>query len=120
MAANQTALNNYLQDTLGFPQALAHALNAQGLDGFDILVNLTDKDIKDMCANVRKPGGTIANPAYDAANPVAGVPPTVPNPGVFRDFPSMRNYFASFVIIAPTCMRHREKLLGMALHAEIH
>jgi hypothetical protein len=66
MAANQAAINNYLQGTLGFPQDLAHALNAQGLDGFDVLVNLTDKNIKDMCANVRKPGGTIPNPAYDA------------------------------------------------------
>jgi hypothetical protein len=87
MAANQAAINNYLQDTLGFPQTLAHALNAQGLDGFDILINLTDKDIKEMCTNVRNPGGTIPNPAFDAANPVPGVPATIPNPGVSMGLP---------------------------------
>jgi hypothetical protein len=87
MAANQAAINNYLQDTLGFPQTLAHALNAQGLDGFDILINLMDKDIKEMCTNVRKPGGTIPNPAFDAANPVPGVPATIPNPGVSMGLP---------------------------------
>jgi hypothetical protein len=83
MAANQAAINNYLQDTLGFSQPLAQALNAQGLDGFDVLVNLTDKDIKEMCANVRKPGGTIPNPAYDAV----GVPATIPNPGILMGLP---------------------------------
>jgi hypothetical protein len=66
-----------------------HALNAQGLDGFDILVNLTDKDVKEMCANVRKPGGTILNPAFDAAGnpPVARVAATIPNPGVLMGLP---------------------------------
>jgi hypothetical protein len=87
MAANQAALNNYLQDTLGFPEDLSRALNAQGLDAFDVLTTLTDKDVKEMCGNVRKPGGTIPNPAYDAANPVAGVPLTIPNPGVSMGLP---------------------------------
>ena len=87
MAANQAAINNYLQDTLGFPEDLTRALNAQGLDAFDVLITLTDKDVKEMCANVRKPGGTIPNPAFDAENPVAGVAATIPNPGVSMGLP---------------------------------
>jgi hypothetical protein len=87
MAANQAALNNYLQDTLGFPEDLSRALNAQGLDSFDTLATLTDKDVKEVCSNVRKPGGTIPNPVFDAENPVAGVPATIPNPGVSMGLP---------------------------------
>jgi hypothetical protein len=59
MAVNQAALNNYLTNTLGFTEPLAHALNVQGLDAFDILATLSDKDIKEMCANIRKPGGAV-------------------------------------------------------------
>ena len=87
MAVNQAALNNYLQTTLGFPEDLSRALNAQGLDAFDVLITLTDKDVKEMCGNVRKPRGTIPNPAYDAVNPVAGVSPTISNPGVSMGLP---------------------------------
>jgi hypothetical protein len=40
-----------------------------------------------MCSNIRKPGGTIPNPAFDAENPVAGVTAMIPNPGVSMDLP---------------------------------
>jgi hypothetical protein len=109
MAANQAALNNYLQNTLGFPDDLSQALNAQGLDAFDVLITLTDKDVKEMCGNDRKPGGIIPNPAYDAANPVAGVPLTVPNPGVSIGLPLRSS--TNSATTASICIEFRGSLL---------
>ena len=79
MAANLTQLNNYFTNTLliGDP-ALRGALNNQGLGSFEDFATLTEKDVEKICANVRKPGGWIANP--DVALP--NQPPTIPNPGV--------------------------------------
>jgi hypothetical protein len=82
MAADRAMLNNYLDGTLGITDgATIAALNVQGLDSFTDFLTLTEDDITDICSNVRKPGGTIPNPAYDPANPVAGITATIPNPG---------------------------------------
>jgi len=79
MAANLAALNNYFQNTLVIQdQAVRDGLNEQGLTSFDDFVTLTEKDIVQICANVRRPGGVIPNP--NAA--VVGQPPTITNPGV--------------------------------------
>ena len=43
---------------------------------------MTDDNISEVCSNTRKPGSTIVNPVFDPANPVAGVPTTIPNPSV--------------------------------------
>lgn len=83
MAAAQAELNNYLNNVLLIgDQAVRAALNTQGLQSLDDFIALTEKDIDDICSNARKPGGTIANPAFDAANSVPGVPPFLPNAGV--------------------------------------
>lgn len=83
MAANLAEFNNYLTDPIGISDvSIRTALNEQGLDGFDELVHLTEKDIVSICANARKPGGTIDNPNYDPQNPVPGVPARIVNPGV--------------------------------------
>ena len=82
MATNQAALNNYLENTLLIPQPICRAINGQGISAIDDLLDLTDQDIKDVCKNIRSPGGTIANP--DAA--VAGQPPTIPNRGIAVGF----------------------------------
>ena len=61
-------LNNYLLNVLLINDVeVRNALNVQGLTALTDFVSLTDKDIKNICANVRKPGGTIVNPL--AANP---------------------------------------------------
>ena len=65
MATNQAALNNYLENTLLIPQPICRAINGQGISAIDDLLDLTDQDIKDVCKNIRSPGGTIANPASD-------------------------------------------------------
>jgi hypothetical protein len=78
------ALNTYLEEVLLFtdPVVLV-ALNAQGLTSIDELCSLTEKDIVNICANARKPGGTIPNPVFDQ-NEDEGiiVPERIANPGV--------------------------------------
>ena len=76
-------LNGYMENTLLIgQQAVRDALNSQGLTSVGDFRGLKEEDIAEICANARKPGGTIPNPAYDAANPVAGIPAMVMNPGV--------------------------------------
>jgi hypothetical protein len=83
MAAAQAQLNNYLDTPIGITvQATRTALNQQGLQSFDDFLTLTEKDISEICANLRKPGGTIPNPDHNPGAPVAGVPATLPNPGI--------------------------------------
>jgi hypothetical protein len=83
MAAAQAALNNYLDTPLGITDgATRAALNQQGLQSFDDFLTLTEKDIEEICSNLRKPGGTIPNPAYNAAAPLPGVAAMIPNPGI--------------------------------------
>jgi predicted flap endonuclease-1-like 5' DNA nuclease len=75
----QVILNNYFTGTLGIgDQGLRDALNAQGLTSFNAVVSLKDDDIQQICSNIRKPGGTIANPNVA----VAGQPHTIQNPGI--------------------------------------
>jgi hypothetical protein len=53
---------------------------AQGLQALDNYITVTEEDITDICANIRKPGGLVANPAYYSANFVAGVPQKIQKP----------------------------------------
>jgi hypothetical protein len=72
-------LNDYLQDTLLIDDDDARrALKAQGLVGLRDFIGLTKDDIKNICTNVRKPGGTIPNPNAGGRNQ----PAFIPNPGV--------------------------------------
>ena len=58
-------------------------LNAQGLQNIDDFLTLTDDDIGDICMNAQ--GVMIPNPAHNPVNPVAGIPVTIPNPGMLID-----------------------------------
>jgi hypothetical protein len=83
MAAAQAQLNNYLDTPIGITtQATRAALNQQGIQSFDDFLTLTEKDISEICTNLRKPGGTVPNPDHDPQNPVVGVPATLPSPGI--------------------------------------
>jgi hypothetical protein len=87
MAAALAALNNYFNDTLGIVDPPARvALNNKGLKAFDDFLTLTKKDISEICTNIRKPSGMIPNPVHNAAAPVAGIPPVIPNPGIQLGF----------------------------------
>ena len=78
-----TQLNGYLENTLLIgQQEVRNALNAQGLVSIGDFNGLKEDDIAEIRANARKPGGTVPNPDYNAANPVPGVPITITNPGV--------------------------------------
>jgi hypothetical protein len=57
-------------------------LNDHGLLIIDNFVSLIEKDVNQMCSNIRKPGGTINNPSFNMNAPVAGVPAMIPNPGL--------------------------------------
>lgn len=48
------------------------------MNDYDDFLTLTEKDVGDICANIRKPGGTIANPALVAGG---NQPALIPNPG---------------------------------------
>jgi hypothetical protein len=76
MAAQQAGMRNAF-NTLGFTVAGANELvTVQGYDSLGALAELTDVTITDLISTLRKPGGTIPNPAIPA------VPPTIPNPGI--------------------------------------
>jgi hypothetical protein len=81
MAAAQAQLNNYLA-SIGFTEAtLREQFNAQGLTSIDEVKELTDDDIKEICKIIRKPGGTIPNPAFGPGM-AAGIPEVLANPGI--------------------------------------
>lgn len=77
--AHRQAFQNYLAN-LGFPADLRVALVSQGLDNVTDFFGMTDDDIEDLCANIRKPGGVLPNPAV-ADDPNAE-PQFINNPGV--------------------------------------
>jgi len=91
MAAALAAINSCLTATLSVPAGpLRDALNDQGFDSFDSLRNFSDQDVKDIAELIRRPGGQIPNPAFNAAAPVAGVPPFITNPGAQIGFGTVK------------------------------
>ena len=84
--ANRNAVSAYMSATLEIAdQNVREALLDEGLDGFENFIGLTEDDIKDICKNVRKPGGDIPNP-----NNAAGQPARIPNPGAPVTNPHMK------------------------------
>lgn len=77
MAAH--AMRTYLQQVIGVPAPAERreAIRDEGLEALDDFIEFDDSGITNLCASVRKPGGTIANP--QAADP--GQPAVIPNPG---------------------------------------
>ncbi len=100
MAANLAALNNYLNGTLFIPLLVRDAVIAQGLSSFDDFIGLSDSDVKNVCTNDMRPGGSIQNPAWV----VDGIMPQfITNPGAavgkfheirFRQLRFYRNYLS--------------------------
>jgi hypothetical protein len=79
MAAALAQLNLYLQKVLLINKPDTRAdLDQQGLEAFGDLDGLTNKDIKNIGANVLKPGGSIPNPNAGVTNQ----PATITDPGV--------------------------------------
>ena len=83
------ATRTYLRTVIGLgndPQGLerANAIMAEGLDNLADIFELSEDDgIKILCASVRKPAGTVAQPGWVAPNPNPNnlVAPQVPRAG---------------------------------------
>jgi hypothetical protein len=82
--AQQLHFDAYMQNILGIGQVdIRNALRGQGISTVDDFIALTEDDIEDVCKIIRRPGGTIPNPAFGAAGRGAGgQPPVLPNPGL--------------------------------------
>lgn len=74
---------------IGFSVDAVTALTDPNIEGVELghLLGYDDEQLKALCASLRKPGGTIPNPA---AGP--GVPPNIPNPGVNVSARSKNNH----------------------------
>ena len=78
--ADAAAFRTYLRDVIGVadPQARREAIQEEGLNTLEDLIEFDSDGIKALCGSVRKPGGTIENPAYVAGG---DQPEQIPNPG---------------------------------------
>lgn len=89
MAAAVQATRTYLRAVIGLginPEgtARANAIIDEGLDNLEDLHELADDDgVKTLCANVRKPAGSIPQPGWVAPNPNPNnlQAPRIPRPG---------------------------------------
>lgn len=77
--ANLAAMRTALQ-RLGFSDDASRFITEQqGLDALTEFRILKDEEVESLCKVVRRPGGTIPNPA---AQQQEGQPATLPNPGI--------------------------------------
>jgi hypothetical protein len=83
MDPEQVQFDAYMANVLGIAQAdIRNALRAQGLSTVNDFVSLSESDIEDVCKIIRRPGGTIPNPAFGGGQAGRGQPPVLPNPGL--------------------------------------
>jgi hypothetical protein len=82
--ADQQQFDAYMANVLGIVQAdVRNALRIQGLSTANDFNSLSEADIEDVCKIIRRPGGTIPNPAFvQAGRGAQQQPPTIPNPGL--------------------------------------
>ena len=79
MARAEAAMRTYLRDVIGIadPMERREAIQSEGLNVITDFAEFDKEDIETLCASVRKPGGSIANPNAG----IAGQPAVIPNPG---------------------------------------
>jgi hypothetical protein len=101
MAASLAALNNYINATLHIPVLVREAVIAQGLSSFNDFIGLSDTDVKYVCMNAMRPGGSIQNPNWVVGANNGNMPELITNPGAavgkfhdirFRQLRFYRNY----------------------------
>ena len=113
----------YLRGSIVMTENLADAFIAQGLDTFKELSGITQDDVHQIVSIIRKPGGTIPNPASTAARP-----PQIADPGLKVTYLQEKR-LKCLVHYLKTCCRTqrdfqpaeatREKLQETALQKEI-
>jgi hypothetical protein len=81
---DELMFEGYMTHTLGIANlAVRNSLRAQGLGTVHDFISLTEGDIEDICKIIRRPGGTIPNPAFGRGGRNAiPVPEHLPNPGI--------------------------------------
>jgi hypothetical protein len=81
---DELMFEGYMTHTLGIANlAVRNSLRAQGLGTVHDFTSLTEGDIEDICKIIRRPGGTIPNPAFERGGRNAlPVPEHLPNPGI--------------------------------------
>ena len=86
MAANLASLRAALV-RMGTTAEVANEITVtQGIDTIDELCILTDDEVETLCRAIRRPGGLIPNPAFNAAGGAAaalaaGIPAQITNTG---------------------------------------
>ena len=75
--AEAAVMRTFLEGVINVSAITTRCITDQGLDDFSVIVDLNEEDMKTLCNNMRRPGGTIINPQAD----VAGQPPNTHNPG---------------------------------------
>ena len=72
-----------LYQRLGFDEAAANTIiNQQNVATLEDIRDLDESRYSNLCKNLRRPGGTIPNPAAQGAKAAPGAPANVPNPGI--------------------------------------
>ena len=79
----QTTAMRQLYQRLGFDETAANTIiNQQNVSTLEDIRDLDESRCSNLCKNLRRPGGTIPNPAAQGANAAPGAPANVPNPGI--------------------------------------
>ena len=69
-------MRTYLQTVVNVSAATARLIIDQGMDDFDELDGFSEDDMRTLCTNIRRPGGSIPNPRVA----VRGQPPIIRDP----------------------------------------
>ena len=84
MAAAQAAMRNFLGGIIGIADSTGanihdrrDAVRNEGMQTIDDLAEFEEEDVKILCASVRKPGGTIADP-NDATRQIPNLGHSIP------------------------------------------
>ena len=69
-------MRTYLQTVVNVSAATSRLINDKGMDDFDELDDFSEDDMRTLCTNIRRPGGSITNPRVA----VRGQPPIIRDP----------------------------------------
>ena len=70
-------MKTYLQAVVNVSAATSRLINDKGMDDFDELDDFSEDDMRTLCTNIRRPGGSITNPRVA----VRSQPPIIRDPG---------------------------------------
>ena len=101
MAAMRAAIKLLFQRMKFSVEAARAIVDEQDILDIKELGLLDDEAIANLCKIIRRPGGQVANPDYNAANP-SNAPAHINNPGISISHVAQEN-----VILAAYMVRHQ-------------